>query len=116
MAAMVALYTHSDMFDHRPGEGHPERPERLRAVADALNDATDLDLEPREAPQAEIADLERVHPAAYVEAIDRGEWFDPLRTGLDAYVNATSEQMTGTIRVRLLKGGAQVVGRKTQHV
>jgi len=54
--------------------------------------------------------------AAYVEAIDRGEWFDPLRTGLDAYVNATSEQMTGTIRVRLLKGAAQVVGRKTQHV
>ena len=54
--------------------------------------------------------------AAYVEAIDRGEWFDPLRSGLDAYVNATSEQMTGTIRVRLLKGGAQVVGRKTQHV
>ena len=50
--------------------------------------------------------------AAYVEAIDRGEWFDPLRTGLDAYVNATSEQMTGTIRVRLLKGGAQVVGKK----
>jgi len=51
--------------------------------------------------------------SAYVEAIDRGEWFDPLRTGLDAYVNATSEQMTGTVRVRLLKGGAQVVGRKT---
>ena len=66
---MVALYTHSDMFDHRPGEGHPERPERLRAVADALNDATDLDLEPREAPQAEIADLERVHPAEYVAGI-----------------------------------------------
>ncbi|HEX5776070.1 MAG TPA: histone deacetylase family protein [Caulobacteraceae bacterium] len=66
---MVALYTHLDMFDHRPGNGHPERPERLRAVADALNDATDLDLEPREAPQAEIADLERVHPAAYVEAM-----------------------------------------------
>ena len=66
---MVALYTHLDMFDHRPGDEHPERPERLRAVADALNDATDLDLEPREAPQAEIADLERVHPSAYVEAM-----------------------------------------------
>jgi acetoin utilization deacetylase AcuC-like enzyme len=66
---MVALYTHLDMFDHRPGEGHPERPERLRAVVDALSDATDLDLEPREAPQAEIADLERVHPAAYIEGI-----------------------------------------------
>ncbi len=32
----IALYTHQDMFDHRPGEGHPERPDRLRAVADAL--------------------------------------------------------------------------------
>ena len=51
--------------------------------------------------------------AAYVEAIDRGEWFDPLRAGIDAYVDATSQQMTGTIRVRLFKGAAQVVGRKT---
>jgi argininosuccinate synthase len=49
---------------------------------------------------------------AYVEAIERGEWFDPLRAGIDAYVNATSEQMTGTIRVRLFKGAAHVVGRK----
>jgi argininosuccinate synthase len=49
--------------------------------------------------------------SSYVEAIDRGEWFDPLRIGLDAYVNATSEQMTGTIRVRLFKGAALVVGR-----
>lgn len=49
--------------------------------------------------------------ASYVEAIDRGEWFDPLRTGIDAYVDATSQQMTGTVRVRLFKGAAQVVGR-----
>ncbi len=52
---------------------------------------------------------------AYVEAIDRGEWFDPLRSGIDAYINATSEQMTGTIRVRLFKGAAQVVGRSTRN-
>ena len=51
---------------------------------------------------------------AYVEAIDRGEWFDPLRAGIDAYVTATSEQMTGTIRVRLFKAAAQVVGRRTK--
>ena len=49
--------------------------------------------------------------SAYVESIDSGQWFDPLRAGLDAYVNATSEQMTGTIRVRLFKGAAHVVGR-----
>jgi argininosuccinate synthase len=54
--------------------------------------------------------------AAYVEAIDRGEWFDPLRAGIDAYVDATSQQMTGTIRVRLFKGAAQVVGRQTRNL
>jgi argininosuccinate synthase len=53
--------------------------------------------------------------AAYVEAIDRGEWFDPLRAGIDAYVDATSQQMTGTIRVRLFKGAAQVVGRSIRN-
>ena len=53
---------------------------------------------------------------AYVEAIDRGEWFDPLRSGIDAYINATSEQMTGTIRVRLFKGAALVVGRSMRNL
>lgn len=65
----VALYTHPDMLDHRPGEGHPERPARLKAVIDALDEASDLDLEPKDAPLAELADLERVHDPRYVRAI-----------------------------------------------
>lgn len=64
----VALYTHEDMLDHRPGDNHPERPERLRAVTDALSDS-DLDLAIRDAPPVEEADLARVHPAGYVERI-----------------------------------------------
>src|SRR5262245_5775634 len=64
----VALYTHQDMFDHRPGDRHPERPGRLKAVADALDDA-DLDLAPNDAPLVEEADLLRVHGHDYVEAI-----------------------------------------------
>jgi acetoin utilization deacetylase AcuC-like enzyme len=66
----VALYTHQDMFDHRPGDRHPERPERLRAVADALSDA-DLDLAPNDAPLVEEADLLLVHGPEYVETIFR---------------------------------------------
>lgn len=65
----IALYTHQDMFDHRPGEQHPERPERLSAVIAELNEALDLDLEPRDAPLAEIADLTLVHDADYVQRI-----------------------------------------------
>ena len=66
----VALYTHQDMFDHRPGARHPERPDRLQAVADALDDAA-LDLAPTDAPLVEEADLLRVHSPEYVETIFR---------------------------------------------
>ena len=65
----VALYTHADMFDHRPGAHHPESPERLGAVLGALRDASDLDLEGFEAPLIETADLIAVHDPAYVEKI-----------------------------------------------
>jgi acetoin utilization deacetylase AcuC-like enzyme len=75
----IALYTHTDMFDHRPGEGHPEKPERLRAVLDALSDATDLHLEPLDAPLADLADLHLVHPEAYVKAILEAEPSSGLR-------------------------------------
>ena len=65
----VALYTHQDMFDHRPGDHHPERPERLAAVTDALGDS-DLDLAVKDAPVVEPADLARVHSDRYVAAIE----------------------------------------------
>ncbi|MDB5452063.1 MAG: histone deacetylase family protein, partial [Caulobacteraceae bacterium] len=87
----VALYTHVDMLDHRPGEGHPERPERLRAVVDALTDAIDLDLAPNDAPQVEEADLLRVHPQAYVDtifAVSPGA--RTLRLDPDTYMSAGS--------------------------
>ncbi len=64
----LALYTHSDMLEHRPGAGHAERPERLRAVIEAFEDS-DLALERREAPLASDADLLRVHPPAYLAAV-----------------------------------------------
>jgi acetoin utilization deacetylase AcuC-like enzyme len=65
----VALYTHLDMLDHRPGDNHAERPERLRAVIDALDDDSTLDLESFEAPLVDFADLARVHPQGFIDAI-----------------------------------------------
>jgi acetoin utilization deacetylase AcuC-like enzyme len=66
----LIVFTHPDMLDHHPGEGHAERPARLKAVVDALDDAG-LDLDRREAPEASDADLQRVHPQAYVEYVRR---------------------------------------------
>jgi acetoin utilization deacetylase AcuC-like enzyme len=65
----VSLFTHSDMLDHRPGDGHAERPERLRAVIDALSDDATLDFETLEAPMVDIADLALVHPQGFIDAI-----------------------------------------------
>jgi len=65
----VALYTHLDMLGHRPGDWHYERPERLRAVLDALADDATLRLERREAPPIAQADLLLAHRSAYVQAL-----------------------------------------------
>jgi acetoin utilization deacetylase AcuC-like enzyme len=67
---VVALYTHPDMLGHEPHDRNPERPERLAAVTAALADAG-LDLDAREAPLAARADLERVHPPHYLDAVAR---------------------------------------------
>jgi acetoin utilization deacetylase AcuC-like enzyme len=64
----LALYTHAAMLDHRPGRGHVESPERLAAVLAAI-DAAAVDLDRREARAATRAELEAVHPAAYVDAV-----------------------------------------------
>jgi len=86
----VALYTHQDMLDHRPGEGHPERPERLQAVSEALSDS-DLDLTPNDAPLVEAADLMLAHDEAYVQLIERAAPASGLRVlDPDTYMSAGS--------------------------
>ena len=62
------LYSHASCIAHDPGAHHPERPDRLRAVLEALDDRVFEGLERREAPCAETAWIERVHDAGYVAA------------------------------------------------
>jgi acetoin utilization deacetylase AcuC-like enzyme len=57
------------MMDHRPGDGHPERPERLQAVVDGLADMSEVDYESFEAPVADIADLALVHPRQHIDRL-----------------------------------------------
>jgi len=51
----------------------------------------------------------------YAELVYDGLWFTPLRESLDAFVEASSRRATGTIRVKLFKGTATVVGRKSPY-
>ena len=40
----------------------------------------------------------------YAELVYNGQWFSPLREALDAFINATQRNVTGTVRLRLYKG------------
>ncbi|HYM46034.1 MAG TPA: argininosuccinate synthase [Solirubrobacteraceae bacterium] len=44
-----------------------------------------------------------------------GLWWEPLRGDLDAYMDAANEQVTGTIGLKLYKGGVRVVTRSSPN-
>ena len=48
----------------------------------------------------------------YAEVIYNGFWFSPEREMLQAAIDASQEQVTGTVRLKLYKGSVAVVGRK----
>jgi len=49
----------------------------------------------------------------YADLIYNGLWFSALRHDLAAYVQSTQRHVSGTVRVKLLKGKSAVVGRKS---
>jgi len=68
----MLYFSHPACLEHDPGvglPGHPERPERLRAVEAALAERDWLGWERREAPAASEEELMLVHPRAHVERI-----------------------------------------------
>ena len=66
----TALFTHADCTLHEMGAGHPESPQRLKAILAALEESGLLPrLDVREAPRAERAHLERVHDEGHIDAI-----------------------------------------------
>ncbi len=64
------LYTHAHYLAHEMHPGHPERPDRLRAVLTHLDESgLTAEFEYREPRAAAIADLERAHDPGYVRSV-----------------------------------------------
>ncbi len=49
----------------------------------------------------------------YADVVYYGLWFSPLREGLDAFMDKVNERLTGEVRVKLYKGQAVPVGRRS---
>jgi len=49
----------------------------------------------------------------YAELIYNGFWFSPEREMLQAAIDHSQEHVTGTVRLKLYKGGVYIVGRKS---
>jgi len=98
----IALYTHVDMLEHQPRRGHPERPERLKAVTDALGDASDLELEVREAPLIDVEDLALVHTRAYIDALIAAQ----PPEGRVLLLDEDTEMSAGSVRAARRAAGA----------
>jgi acetoin utilization deacetylase AcuC-like enzyme len=68
----MLYFSHPSSLEHDPRQGlpgHPERPERVRAIEVALAERGWLGWERREAPAATEEELTLVHPREHIEAI-----------------------------------------------
>jgi argininosuccinate synthase len=63
---------------------------------------------------AEILRTQRAFSRQYSDSVYRGDWFTPLRQGLDAFFAESQKNVTGSVRVRLFKGVCTVVGRESR--
>ena len=112
-APAVRIFHHPATLDHDPGAGHPESPERVRAILQALRaSAAARVLGFTEASRARRDALERVHPTAYLDRLEqlagrgggrldedtvasRGSWEAALRAA-GAAVAAAESALAGT--------------------
>ncbi len=63
----------------------------------------------------DVFNFKRSVEQRYSELCYDGLWFSPLKEALDAFIDKTQEFVDGTVRVKLYKGNATIVGRSSPH-
>jgi argininosuccinate synthase len=64
---------------------------------------------------ADVTRYKRGIEESYSQLIYNGLWFSPLKNALDAFIQQTQERVNGSVRVKLFKGNAQIVGRRSEN-
>src|SRR5256885_647266 len=65
--------------------------------------------------ERELAHFKQHIGLKYAELVYFGQWFTPLREALDAFVETTQQNVTGTIGLSLYKGNIAITSRKSEH-
>ncbi|MBD2465328.1 argininosuccinate synthase [Oscillatoria sp. FACHB-1407] len=64
---------------------------------------------------ADVTHYKRGIEETYSQLVYNGLWYSPLKAALDAFVQQTQERVSGIVRVKLFKGTATIVGRKSTN-
>ncbi|MBQ3735301.1 MAG: argininosuccinate synthase [Candidatus Methanomethylophilaceae archaeon] len=65
--------------------------------------------------QKDVLEFKKIVEQRYSQLVYNGLWFGTLRESIAAFVDKTQEFVTGTVRIKLLKGSLMVVGRKSPY-
>ncbi len=99
------LITHSACLDHLNPMGHPERPDRLRAIDHALEDERFQALAREQAPRADEDIVSLVHPMEYIEAIRNACPTDGI-----VRLDADTSMSPGSLEAALRAAGGAMLG------
>ncbi|MCU0518385.1 MAG: argininosuccinate synthase [Oscillatoria sp. Prado101] len=64
---------------------------------------------------ADVTHYKRGVEETYGQLVYNGLWYSPLKAALDAFIQQTQERVSGTVRVKLFKGSATIVGRWSDY-
>ncbi|MGK7880338.1 MAG: argininosuccinate synthase [Crocosphaera sp.] len=81
----------------------------LLVLVDAHRDLESLTL------TADVTHYKKGIEETYSHLIYQGLWYSPLKESLDAFIDHTQERVTGMVRIKLFKGNATIVGRKSDY-
>jgi argininosuccinate synthase len=65
--------------------------------------------------EREVAHFQQHIGLKYAELVYYGLWFTPLREALDAFVDSTQKEVTGSVTLSLYKGNVSVVSRESDY-
>ncbi len=64
---------------------------------------------------SDVTHYKRGIEETYSQIVYNGLWYSPLKAALDAFIQKTQERVSGSVRVKLFKGNAFIVGRSSEN-